>query len=322
MRNTGLIFTNRFSFPINVHEIITNKRIDIEWFKKHASVINEVYVSPDFLGLSTKDMNGANIIAKQDDLLELLMDIKACDIKICVIFNDVFEDEDSNMLTLQLFGNKLKYYQDLIDIVVVPNKSWLSLRDDYPHLEIKNTVINLPTFEEIERGDYDDYDCIYIHDEIIHNHDLYKSIKGNRRFGTVVNYSDCSTNCQLKLEHYRLVKKEKYDANLFCKTVKYSPVELLLKRNSIPGWLSEFEYYADVIDIYKLQGRNTTGTFESAIEIVEKVHAKYYEALSEYELLEREVPKLSLIKWKREVRNCGGDCDNCSYCDNILREIQ
>lgn len=315
-RASGMDFKNRFSFPINHNEIFKNQTIDIDWFAKHSDVINEVYIDPSFLEIETKDMNGANVTTDAIVVKNFLKEIKQLDIKVCVIFNDVFEKDDTllNRVHTALAENK-----EYVDIVVVPDKEWLTLKE--LGLEIKNTVINLPTYEQVRDGEFDEYDCIYIHDEIIHNHDLYKEIKGNRRFGTVVNYGDCATNCQLKDKHYYLIKIGKYDANLFCKTVKWGPVELLLKRNSIPTFRSEFDHYLDVIDIYKLQGRNTTGTFKTAVEIVEGIVAND-ETFSEYKLLKEKLNPITLIKWKNEIRNCGGDCDNCNYCDKILEEVK
>lgn len=314
-RASGMTFDKRFSFPINHTEIFKNNAIDTEWFKRHASVINEVYIDPGFLGLDTKDMNGANMHNDASVVKDFLATLKTYGIKVCVIFNDVFEKDET---LLPRATEAIKANRNLVDIVVVPDRSWLALKE--LGLEVKNTVINLPTYEQLKAGEFDDYDCIYIHDEIIHNHDLYKEIKGNRRFGTVVNYGDCATNCRLKDKHYYLVKIGKYDANLFCKTVNWGPVELLLKRNSIPTFRSEFDHYLDVIDIYKLQGRNTTGTFRTAVEIVEGI-ANNDEIFSEYHLLKEKLNPITLIKWKNEVRNCGGDCDNCNYCDTILEEV-
>lgn len=311
-----MTFSKRFSFPINHVEIFQNKAIDIDWFARHADVINEVYIDPGFLEIETKDMNGANVTTDTQLVKAFLTEVKKLGIKVCVIFNDVFE-KDETLLDRVKFA--LHDNTQYVDIVVVPDHSWLVLKE--LGLEVKNTVINLPTYEQVRNGEFDDYDCIYIHDEIIHNHDMYKGIKGNRRFGTVVNYGDCATNCQLKDKHYYLVKIGKYDANLFCKTVKWGPVELLLKRNSIPTLRSEFDHYLDVIDIYKLQGRNTTGTFKTAVEIVEGI-VNNDEIFSEYQLLKEKLNPITFIKWKTEVRNCGGDCDNCNYCDKILEEVE
>ena len=233
-------FKKRFSFPINFDEIFVKKSIDLSWFERHAEVINEVYLEPSFTGINMKDMNGQNYAYDSATVIKFLEEIKSYGIKVCVIFNDVF---DNSTRLLEEFKQALVNCHTLVDIVVVPDKSWLVLREDYPHLQFKNTVINLPTYEQVRDGMYDDYDCIYIHDEIIHNHDLYKAIKGNRKFGTVVNYSDCSTHCKFKREHYALVRKGKYDYNSFCKTKDYGPIELLLKRNSIPTMRSEFDHY-------------------------------------------------------------------------------
>ena len=54
-RGFGMTFDKRFSFPINHVEIFRDKSIDVEWFSKHAAVINEVYIDPGFLEIETKD---------------------------------------------------------------------------------------------------------------------------------------------------------------------------------------------------------------------------------------------------------------------------
>lgn len=306
----------KFSFPINVEEIFENGVIDLGWFSTHSDFINEVYISPAFMGVYSKDMNGPNTdlkYADHDQIYDFLKVLKKFDIKICVVFND----NDVN-IGQALGALDKRDYRELIDIIVVPDSSWLWYNLPF---EIKNTVINLPTYEEIEAGKYNDYDMVYIHDEIIHNHDLYLELKKKTglKFGTVVNYGDCATHCQFKAKHYELVSRDAYDANLFCPTSRYGPVELLLKRNSLPPYLSEYLYYADVIDIYKLQGRNTTGTFISAVQIIEGVKNNKNVLTREYLSLSNKIGPINLIKWKNTVRNCGGDCPNCTICDEFLQ---
>jgi hypothetical protein len=43
---------------------------------------------------------------------------------------------------------------------------------------------------------------------------------------------------------------------------------------------------------------------------------------SEYQLVKDKLNPITLIKWKNEIRNCGGDCDNCNYCDTVLEEVE
>jgi len=313
--NTGKnTFNKKFSFPINIQEFFVKKSCNIEWLNKYKTLINEIYISSDFMMLNFKDMNGENAYNYFDNttVINFLYAVKKLDIKICVVFNDTELTERDRELA---FG-ALELYQDLVDIIVVPNKKWLIESKKQFKFMVKNTVINLPTFEEISNGEYDDYDMIYIHDEVIHNFDKYQNIKGSRKFGTVTNYVDCTTFCPFKLKHYNLVKKDNYDGNLFCPTTKYQPMELLMKRNSIPGFLSEYKKYLEVLDIFKLQGRNTAGNFKEAMIIIENIYLQNDIIDPDYIKL-HEMTKINLLKWQINVRNCGGMCEQCSYCDDL-----
>ena len=303
-------FYKRISFPFNAYEIIKNKVIDITFFEKYRDVINEVYVNPSW-NIQTKDMNGYNQ-GLLEETEQFIKDIRLLNIKICYTFNDIWLDYDPN---INLMG---------CDIVVVPNTEWLELKSSWPNIEFKNTVINLPTYDDINNGLYDGYDMIYIHDEIIHNHDLYLELKNRRnlKFGTVTNYIDCSTQCAFKDKHYAQIKDDLYGYNTFCATRNYGPVELLLKRNNIPGFLGEYKHYLDVIDIFKLQGRNSTGNFKDAVDIVKNIFNSTELLTEDYSNLNKSLTPMQILKWKINVRNCTGICNECDYCDNILKDIK
>lgn len=310
----------RFAFPINLKEIFINRRIGLGWFEEHAEVIHEVYVDPAFMGIHTKDMNGPNTNVDPDEVIQFLLDIKSIGIKVCVVINDIFSNTDE---LYNQFKGLYPSYAHVVDMLVVPNSGWLRLKDDYPDLIIKNTVINLPTFEQVRDGEYDAYDIIYIHNDIIHNHDKWLDIKGNRRFGTVVNFGECLSICPLKQHHYERVQNgtDFPWVKFNCPTKTFGIVERQMKRCSIPGYLVEFEYYSDVIDVFKLQGRNNTLTFPTAIDIVESVYNNSKKTFGGYEVMDFVSP-ITRHKWRKHVRNCGGNCVNCNWCDNILKELR
>ena len=309
----------KFSFPINYKEILENMEYWVKWFERHSYYINEVYLTPIHLGIDFEDMNGQRLDVDKDKVNYLLSKIKQSGIKVCLIFNNIFEVGDEH---LARFVEVMTLEEIIVDIVVVPNKGWIEPMKALG-LEVKNTVINLPNADTLDM--YSDYDLIYIHDEIIHNHDIYKKIKENKgyRLGTVVNFGDCVTFCKYKSKHYKLLSKNMYEQNSgFCATKKFDVDELLLKRNNIPGYLSEYEYYADIIDIYKLQGRSDTGTFVSAKEIVEGIATGNKILTTEYKGLLNRISPIEIDKWKIYKRNCTGECLDCEYCDVILHNMQ
>lgn len=298
------------SFPLNVNEIFNKKTVDLNWFNENKNVIQEIYVAPFFITKNYKDMNGENDTTDIKKILDFLYKIKELKIKICVIFNNVFSQY--NNLNLQ-------NYCDLIDWLVVPNHDWLKLKKY--GFKIKNTVINLPTFEQIKNGDYDDYDLIYIHDDIIHNHDKWKNIKGNRKFGCVSNFNECVSFCKLKKKHYKSISVGNYifdkEGSTLCPVQRMSNFERLLKRCAIPDDLHEYEYYSDVIDLFKLQGRTQDDIFYNAVQIVELLNNKIKNTKNVLKL-----KRFDYLQWKNKTRNCGGNCLNCDFCNKLVKKYE
>jgi len=302
------MFNNRFSFPFRV-----DIEMNFEWFQKHSSLIKEIYISPDIFNINMNPMNGKeNFKYNLPEYIKFFNDLKSIDIGVCLVINNIFNPPDLNTIK-----RLIKKY-DFITSVVVPDHSWLSLKE--LNIEIKNTVIMNPSFDDILLGKYNDFDIIYIHDDIIHNKNKYKELKRTGlKFGTVVNYSDCCTFCNKKQEHYKLINNKKYNYNTFCPTKMWSQHELLMKRNSIPTIRSEYQYYLDTIDIFKLQGRGVTETFNSAINIIEGISSNQNIFTEEYFNLIRFLGN-DYKEWVHEVRNCGGNCLKCNFCDNIIKK--
>lgn len=307
-------YYKRFAFPFNKHEILTDKTVNIEWFKKYAEIINEVYCDPNDLGIDVNDMQEYHIQDEvysynKQEILDYFKSLKGIGIKTSLVFNDIFSDYSHDVI-----DNFLREMREYIDILVVPNKEWLIYKK-YGYF-IKNSVIEIATYEEIERGDFDDYDLIYVHDEIIHNHDLYKELKERRNLtlGCLVNNQNCWTTCPVKKKHYKYISRKGDHIKFVCNFTKNMDLQRL-QETVIPKLISEYDYYLDVIDLYKLQGRRGKQIFRECIEIIELCYND-----TDYHSLF--LNKIDTIKWKNKIRNCGGDCPNCSYCEDLLNKYK
>lgn len=280
------------SFPFNVNEILRKGTVNLGWFKLHRDVVREVYCAPFFADINYRDMNGP-----PDKLLDtkLLYQLREIGIGVCLTLNDVFHPYPEDTV------KELAKHRDLITALVVPDAAWVgALGFD---ISYRNTVINLPTLEEAASGLYDCYDIIYVHDEIIHNHDKWLAIKGRRKFGCVVNFQECVGYCSHKREHYKLISEGRY--KLDAEGAKGCPAQglgdlLPRMRCSIPEDYREYEYYSDVIDVFKLQGRAQDTIFKNAMGVVEMLSKHQISA----------APAL----WRYKVRNCGGNCPECQWC--------
>lgn len=280
------------SFPFNVNEILRKGTVDLKWFKRHKGIIGEVYCAPFFMNLQYNDMNGPADVSKRTDLL---YSIRELGLGICITFNDVFHQYQDDVF------EEIYRHKDLITSLVIPNESWIGVLG--PDVSYRNTVVRTPSFTDVKQGLYDQYDVIYVHDDIIHNHDKWKSIKGARKFGCVVNFPECVGYCSHKKEHYKAISEGNYTFD--AEGARGCPAQglgsvLPYARCAIPQDYNEYLYYSDVIDIFKLQGRTQSTIFKQSVDIVEMLTSK--QTLS------------APVLWKYKVRNCGGDCLTCKWC--------
>ena len=286
-----------FSFPLN-KEAWNNGLLTIDWLKNHRSLIHDVYTTLDILECA--EMNGSKTTANIKDILTL----KKNNISVNIIINNVF-----NPPNMDLVLKRLTPLKDIIDSVTVPNHKWIQPFKDLG-FHVKSTVIHVPTIDDISNGLYDSYDTIYIHDEIIHNHDKWLNVKGNRRLGCLVNLGYCKTDCPVKRDHYMYIDQG-IDVDQFCPTFIEDGCETdehILSRCIIPPFLEEYEYYLDTIDEYKFCGRDCDESFQDAFEIIDNIHHNNPVLLKRYSHL------YALCEWRKHVRNCGGQCSKCKWC--------
>ena len=291
----------KVSFPFNNNEIINKHTVNVDFFKD----VYEVYTVPFFMDIQYDDMNGEPEKYSRD-AFKFLEQIHANGTKICVVFNNIFQEYD-----LVQIEKELKRFRHLIDWIDVPNDDFLQ----FNNFKIKNTVINVPSIDDIQN--YSGYDLIYFHDDIIHNHDKFKAVK-NKPFGCVVNFNECVSYCKLKKQHYKAIANHDFNFDLkYCPAFKMDFLELLLKRCAIPEDVTEYKYYSDVIDVFKLQGRKDRVIFENAVQIVNMLKNGTIPLHNQY--IRNHLSKLDYIKYKLKTRNCTGNCKQCKFCDDLIK---
>ena len=303
-KDSKLRLYKKFSFPYRFGNMP-----DLAWFEKHHQLINDVYINPDIFGVDLIAMNGPDL-EDDRDTLAFLKELRGLGIKICCTFNNIFADLSPN-----LYLDMEPELRELIDIIVIPDMSWLVIKE-HTDVELRNTLINDVGIYDIKNNpDYSKLDCIYIHGENLRNVEKYKDIKN---LGAVVNFNDCVSYCTVKHQHYSAINKSKFTAE-FCPTAKMTYLERILKVNRIPPFRSEYIFYEHYLKIFKLQGRGTTDTFEAAISIIENLHNKQEHLTKEADIIDIFLKGLESLKWRNLIRNCGGDCSQCDKCNEYLK---
>ena len=306
----------KFSFPINILSIFKYKSLPKDFFSKYHNCISSAFIPPHPLfGFNYHDPAGGNNLKNEynnffyklsiKEYFNLITDLKNNDIEVNLLLNDIYSQLNKDRI------NRILYtYNDYWDQVTIPNKEYLYLKEF--GFKLKNTVINIPTYKTVNNGSFDCYDIIQLHGDIIHNHDKWKSIKGNRKFSCLTSLGYCRNDCPKVRLHYKKISKG-IDVDSFCPYYNETRISHMLKGLFCPPFKSEYDYYSDVIDEFKLCGRDWDVSFRQSIDIVRSYYdgtpmpeSNYYYGIDE------------LKDWLIQVRNCTGVCKNCHYCDSII----
>ncbi len=286
MNYSGTELYKKFSFPYRFGDMPS-----LAWFKDHKELIYDVYINPDIFGLTMQAMNGTD--ADDDrDTIKFLQDLSSIGIKICCTLNNIF-----NPISIKDFLESNKEYLELIDILVVPDSSWLTLKDQY---EIRSSVILDPSLNDLNDPIWKEFNCVYIHGDNLRNVKKYSRFKN---LGAVVNFNDCVSWCSIKNSHYREINKEKFSCDGFCPTKKMQPNERQLAVTRIPPFLSEYIFYSTELKIFKLQGRGTTDTFYDAVSIIENIKLGREELTPSAKKIKELLPGIELYRWIHKIRN-------------------
>lgn len=299
------LFFKRFSAPFNVRSWQQDPSRELIWFARYRNYISSVYSPINILGYKMRDCG--DVTSKPhytDDLKGKLRLLRNLGVNINIVINNIWDHYDLKKIDSILLKNR-----DLIDIVTIPDKRFAYLKQWF---KVKNTAINMVNLDTIDQ--WRDMDIVQIHDFIPHNHDEWLAIKGESKISCCVNLG-CTCVCPTKSIHYHELHCGN-DLNDFC------PIYLLpyalnqLRRTGIPLLRSEYLYYLDVIDEYKFAGRTDYEMYQQTKRIIERIDGGE-------EDLGFDIPIYGKLRdaWRVKVRNCGGDCMNCLWCNKVYEKI-
>lgn len=238
---------------------------------KYKNVVQEVYFIPFE---STKDINGKKQIYTAKDKAVLSI-IKQSGIELNLVLNTTEKPDISLVRSYKQMGVT---WITLFDLSYAPY-----LNDIF---KIKNSVRNNPSFNDIKTGKYDFLDMIYVHDGIILHPQQWRTIHKNRLFGTVVNFVTCVEHCQYVKQHYSYIEKTGNKNFPIC---PYNRRNAFFKKHNlaIKQSFTAYNNLSDVIDLYKLQGRQNIYEFLDDLKIIEGIHnhEKLFKTMYNFKLL-------------------------------------
>ena len=235
-------------------------------------------------------------------------------------------------------------YEAGVVIITIPNTAWLrfGLKKEFPNLFVKNTILNrVQTAAQVASLFEDGFDYINLDRELMRDERTLKEIreaklvmekKLSRKLYVSLLYNEgCEANCPIHADHYsynlnRTIQDPAYFASEMhdispC-IIKQDNMDLWhLKSASIPSYYSELNRLSELVDVFKMHGRESKQAFYESVNIIRQFKRR--------ELIDDPFRKiLSILPdrdrkiWSKTIRNCRFNCWKCRVCEDTEEKIK
>ena len=242
----------------------------------------------------------------------------------------------------------VEHYRPLYDIgivvVTIPNTAWLrfGLKKEFPGLFVKNTILNrVQTAAQVATLFEDGFDYINLDRELMRDERSLKEIreakqhmekKLNKKLYVSMLYNEgCEANCPIHADHYaynlsrKITDKSYFGSEMHdispC-IIKQDNMDLWhLKSASIPSYYSELNRLSELVDVFKMHGRESKKAFFESVEIIrqfkrrELIDDPFRKILSQVDERDRKI-------YLKTIRNCRFNCWKCQVCDDTVEKLK
>lgn len=335
---------SNFSLPI--YPDLTPEYINstfIPFLKKYKDNIFDLYFT---VRMSPFEQDAMGTIFSEDDIISMISNAliihQETGIQISPVFNNKFISPNYN--NYQLFIKNFKIlYNAGIRSVTIPFTSWLmfgGIQKEFPELFLKNTILwSLDKPREVYDAFVNGFDYINLDRNLIRNHnqleEIHKArkkaeeITGKKKYLSLLFNESCIGNCPIQDEHflYNVNNNISTQSDTFfksemnkisCYQWEKKDKAYALKKANIP-LDEEFINSLQMIDVFKLHGRESKNVFENSLDIIKFVNGDI-ELIDDFEemKLKYKISDKKYNEWLNTTKNCNFDCWNCSICDDLI----
>ncbi len=293
------------------------------------------------------DQDAMGTLFTEEDILGMISNAliiqEVTGITVSAVFNNKFISPRKENLDIFIKNFKL-LYQAGIRSCTIPFTSWLmfkSIQNEFPELIIKNTVLHaLDEPRQVWDAFMQGFDYVNLDRNLMRNQEKLKEIdlarrKAEEKLGKKLYLSllwneNCIGNCPIQEEHYLYnthnnptTQKDvffKSSMNCISCTVweKEDPAYKFKKSNIIPN--REFVKGLEMIDVFKLHGRESKNVFENSLGIIESIRTGKVIHDEFFMLRDKlNIPKETFDSWVQLTKNCNFDCWKCEACDELTK---
>ena len=334
----------KFSLPLypGLDEKYMEKRL-IPFLIKNKNIIFDIYFTsriPPF------EQDAMGTLFNKDDIAIMISNAiliqEETAITVSATFNNKFISPSYENFKIWIENFKILYEYG-IRSVTIPFTSWLlfkEIKKEFPNLYIKNTVLwALKEPREVYNAFLNGFDYVNLDRNLLRNINRLKKIdkarkkaekKLNKKLKLSILFNEnCIGNCPIQEEHFLYnVNNNFYNQNkiffrskmnkISCTEWEKNDIVYDLKKANV---INDMKYLNELnmIDVFKLHGRENKFVFESSLNIIEAFNNNelYFDNFHYF----KEKHSISTEKWDKwieVIKNCNFDCWDCDECEKLI----
>ena len=336
-----------FSLPINPKispEDTENKIIPV--LKKHRHLIYDLYFTTrmppfmqDAMGDVFRSVNDAQGAVKNAFYIS-----QETGIPLSATFNNIWVRPDQK--NLETFITNFKFlYDNGVRIATIPHTSWVmtgQIQKEYPELKIKNTILReVSKPNEIVSLASAGFYYINLDRDVMRDRELldrlkevkqYCAEKGNPVMLSLLANEHCWGGCPIMPEHYQYNSTRKDNdpqyfnsdiSRVSCSRWDEYDAAHSLKEANLPPWREDWEEFLDVIDVFKLHGREDAMRFKESLDLITRWDEGKDILYPEFDtyLTDVKIKDAPINIWRNKIKSCRFDCWDCNYCESVVESV-
>ena len=293
------------------------------------------------------DQDAMGTIFSDEDIMSMIGNAiiiqQKTGITVSAVFNNKFISPSYDNMVI--FINHFKMLYSIgVRSVTIPFTSWLMFGDiqrEFPDLIIKNTVLHaLDEPRQVYDTFMSGFEYVNLDRNLMRNQTKLQEIdearkvaekKLNKKLYLSLLYNEnCIGNCPIQEEHFL------YNVNNNLETQSETFFNSKMNCISCTVWEKEDKAYKfkksnvihdkgfigglDMIDVFKLHGRESKNVFTNSLGIIERFRLDL-PIYDEFHLLKDKlnIPDNTFREWIDYTKNCNFDCWKCEKCDDLIR---
>ena len=345
--HTAMLQEDLFSLPINPK--IDPEYIDgkiIPFLNKHKHLIYDLYFTtrmPPFMQDAMGDVFRGTGDA-QAAIKNAFYIRDKTGLPLSATFNNIWVKPDQK--NLEEFITNFKFlYDNGVRTATIPHTSWVmtgQIQKAYPELKIKNTILReVSKPNEIVSLASAGFYYINLDRDVMRDRPLldrikeakeYCAEKGNPVMLSLLANEHCWGGCPIMPEHYHYNSTRKdSDPQYFDSDIsrvscsrwdQYDPA-FSLKEANLPPWREDWEEFLDVIDVFKLHGRESATRLVESLDLIRRWDEGkdiLYPEFDRY-LTDVKIKDAPINIWRNKIKSCRFDCWDCNYCESVVESV-